>query len=152
GLAQEERGARGLCRTPCLVLEPADDFGPPAEGVDGGAPQRRILRAMDPHLAARFDEPAEHEEKRGELDRLREKLIGAFLNRRDRELDRSVSGEHQDRDARVDSLEGSNEIDARRAREIVVDPRDIRPPLLEDTDRLFPRRRRLHLEALPYEE
>ncbi len=90
-----------------------------AEKIQGR--RRGSARGVQPAtILLVLDDAIDHDRDRCELQRFGEKLLGAFLDRRDRELDRAVAGDedHGDLDARTFQL--SHQVESRAIGERVV--------------------------------
>lgn len=70
---------------------------------------------------------SEDDQQRREVDRLGEKLLGAFLDRRDGQLDAGVRGEDDHGDGGVDGLELRQQVEGRAVAQLVVEDDRVRP-------------------------
>ncbi len=91
-------------------------------------------------------------QQRRELDGLRQEVLGALLDRLDREVDRAVSGQDQDRHGGVLALQAAQELETVSVRERVVEKHDVGCRRVEDLGRLRAAPCGQHLVALADEE
>jgi hypothetical protein len=81
------------------------------------APQRGVLAAQ----TAGFERAGDDDEKLVGVERLLDEVVGALLDRGDRDLDVAVAGDDDDGDIRVVALDVFQDLDA-------VEPAALEPP------------------------
>ena len=94
------------------------------------APARAAGRLLLP-VALVLEQPLEDHGQGLQLDRLRQELLRALLDRLDREVDRAVRGEDDDGHRGVQLPEAREQLERVAVRQRVVDDRDVRRRLAE---------------------
>ena len=89
------------------------------------APARSCRASETFRMRRSLERAIEHDQKRRQLHGLGQELLGAFLDRLDRQVDGAVAGQQQHRQRRVLRLEGAQHVEAVAVRQREVDHRGV---------------------------
>jgi hypothetical protein len=151
-LAQEQHRTVGARHGLRLALERPDDRGGAEKRLRLVARPADLSGPVAAHEQALLDEPPHHGAQRGELDRLGEELLRSGLDRRHRDVDFAMAGEHQDRHVGGPLLEEGEDVEGVAVRQIVVEQDDLRPEVDEGGARRREIRGVLHFVTIHLEQ
>jgi hypothetical protein len=98
GFPADQHRTVGLCDLPRLRSKVPDHLAGAAKRIDRVARILGPARQIAQPIASVGERSLDHHQQRGELDGLGEEVLGPFLHRANRQVDGTVSSQHEERD------------------------------------------------------